>query len=305
MQEAAPNAAPWTVSRLIDWTRRHFQQRGLDSPRLCAEILLAHAMQCSRIQLYAHHETVPDEAALSRFRESVRDAAAGRPVAYLTGMKEFFSLPFEVTPDVLIPRPETEILVERTIDWVRKSGRDGLSILDVGTGSGCIIVSLARHLPTARCFASDISEAALAVARRNAARHGVAERISFEAGDLFDAWLPRGESFPRFDVIVSNPPYIAQSEAEDLPRNVRDFEPAAALFGGADGWAVIRRLVECAPRFLAPGGLFLMEIAYNQSDGVRKLMRDSEWGRVTLHRDMAGHLRVVQAHTHDIAQGGS
>lgn len=305
MQEAASNTSPWTVARLIDWTRQHFQRHGLESPRLCAEILLAHAMQCSRIQLYARHETVPDEAALSRFRESVRDAAAGRPVAYLTGTKEFFSLPFEVTPDVLIPRPETEILVERTIDWVRKSGRNDVSILDVGTGSGCIVGSLARHLPAARCCASDISEAALEVAQRNAIRHGVAERITFRTGDLFEAWVEPGDVPRRFDVIVSNPPYIAQREAAELPRNVRDYEPPTALFGGEDGLSVVRRLIEQAPRFLSPGGLFLMELAYNQADGVRPLLRDSDWVRVAFHRDTAGHLRVVQAHTHDTAQGGS
>lgn len=306
MQEAASNAAPWTVARLLDWTRRHFQRQGIESPRLCAEILLAHALRCPRIQLYARHESVPDTDSLTVFRDAVREAAAGKPIAYLTGSKEFFSLSFDVTPDVLIPRPETEILVERAIDWVRKSGRENPAILDIGTGSGCVITALAKHLPAARCFASDASSAALAIAKQNANRHGIGDRIEFRHGDLFEPWSAAADGAPAaFDVIVSNPPYIAEREASELPRNVRDYEPATALFAGDDGLDVIRRLTADAPRFLAPGGLFLMEMAYNQSAAVRPLFSGANWKSVAVHRDTAGHLRVVQAHSHDGAQGGS
>lgn len=304
MQEAASNAAPWTVARLLDWTRQHFQRQGVESPRLCAEILLAHALSCPRIQLYARFEFVPDASALAVFREAVREASGGKPIAYLTGTKEFFSLAFDVTPDVLIPRPETEIIVERGIEWVRKNDRAESLIADIGTGSGCIAVALARHLPRARVFASDVSEAALAVARRNAARHGVESRIEFRCGQLFAPWTDDGAPC-LFDVIVSNPPYIAECDVDSVSKSVRDFEPHAALFAGDDGLFVIRPLVAQAARRLAPGGLFLMEMAYNQATAVRQLFDDATWKNVAIHRDTAGHLRVVQAHTHDVAQGGS
>ncbi|MBL8877977.1 MAG: peptide chain release factor N(5)-glutamine methyltransferase [Phycisphaerales bacterium] len=304
MQDASSNAAPWTVARLLDWTRQHFQRQGIESPRLCAEILLAHALGCPRIQLYARFEFVPDAGAMTVFRDAVREAGGGKPIAYLTGAKEFFSLSFDVTPDVLIPRPETEMIVERAIDWVRRSGQVDAAIVDIGTGSGCIAVALAKHLPAARLFASDMSETALAVARRNANKHGVAGRVEFRCGSLFGPWTGDGAP-PAFNVVVSNPPYIAERGADTVARSVREFEPRTALFAGDDGLSIIRPLVAEAPRRIAPGGLFLMEIAYNQAAAVRELFSDAVWKSVALHRDTAGHLRVVQAHTHDAAQGGS
>ncbi len=296
MCAAQPDATPWTVTRLLTWTRDHFQRHGLDSPRLCAEILLAHALGCERIHLYTRFEQVPDDAAVDRFRTLVKDAATGRPIAYLTGVKEFFSLPFEVTPDVLIPRPETEVLVERTVDLVRKQGPPEAAILDLGTGSGCIAVSLARHLPQSRVFASDVSAAALAVAGRNAERHGVADRVELRGGHLFEPWrAPLADgSTASFDLIVSNPPYV-RTDDPNLARNVRDFEPHVALFAGENGLAVIRALAADAGRWLRPGGHLLMEVAYDQAPAVRDLLAGRDWQAIVTYRDPAGHERVVHA----------
>jgi release factor glutamine methyltransferase len=294
MSTARTEDDPWTVSRLLEWTRTFFQQHGVESPRLCAEILLAHAMGCERIELYTRHQSVPGENVLARFRAAVKEAAAGRPIAHLTGAKEFFSLEFKVTPDVLIPRPETEVLVERVIHLVRHGGDEIRSILDVGTGSGCIAISLAKNLPHVALFACDVSGPAIEVARRNAQRHRVPDRITFRLGDLFEPWEPKR----LFDVIVSNPPYVAESEAASLPVNVRDFEPHAALFAGADGLDLLRRLIGGAPRHLAPDGHLLTEIAYNQAVAVRGLLDETVWRDIVTYSDDLGHERVVHARHH-------
>jgi release factor glutamine methyltransferase len=296
MSTAEADARQWTVARLLSWTRDYLQRSGVESPRLCAEILLAHAMHCERIQLYTRFEELPAEQVLAPFRALVKQAATGHPIAYLTGTKEFFSLPFEVSPDVLIPRPETEILVERTIDLVRKSPAAGAALLDLATGSGCIAVSLARHLPGVRLFASDISEAALLVARRNAARHAVADRIEFRCGDLLEPWArPASDGRPLlFDVIVCNPPYVASNGAP-LARNVRDFEPQVALFAGPDGLEVIRRVVHEVPHWLKAGGHLLLEIGYDQARTVRGLLAGADWQDIVTYRDGAGHERVLHA----------
>jgi release factor glutamine methyltransferase len=288
MSTAEADAQLWSVARLLAWTRDFLQRNDVESPRLCAEILLAHAMGCQRIQLYTRFEELPDEPVRARFRALVKQAACGQPIAYLTGTKEFFSLPLEVSPDVLIPRPETEILVERTIDLARKS--PGIqAILDLGTGSGCIVVSLARHLPAVRLCASDISEAALVVARRNAVRHAVSDRIEFRCGDLLAPWMQS----PSFDVVVCNPPYVATSGP--VASNVRDFEPHSALFAGPEGLDVIRRVAREAPASLRPGGHLLMEFGYDQARAVRELLAGAGWQDIVTYRDGAGHERVVHA----------
>ncbi len=298
MTAAADDAGPWTILRLLTWTQAHFLRHGLDSPRLCAEVLLAHVLQCERIHLYTRHDQAPDETALGAFRELVRQAAAGRPIAYLVGRKEFFSLPFEVGPDVFIPRPETEILVERTIDLARRAPAPP-AILDLCTGSGCIAVCLAKHLKDARLFASDISQAALTVARRNAERHGVADRIEFRCGDLFEPWRTgiegKAGAMPApFDLIVCNPPYVATQGAPVAP-NVRDFEPHLALFAGPDGLDIVRRILAAAPSWLAGDGHLLLELAFDQAPTVRGLLAAAPWRNVSTYRDGAGHERVVHA----------
>lgn len=264
--------SPWTIRRLITWTTDYFAQAGLDEPRLSAEILLSAALQCQRIELYTRFEHQPDADALTRFRDSVRQAAAHTPIAYIVGCKEFFSLRFAVSPAVLIPRPETELLVEQAIDVGRSWSKPGGDILEVGTGSGCIAVSIARHLPDARIVATDISDDALAIARQNAGHHGVAERIRFVSADRFH--LPANIIPPGgFDLIVSNPPYVSRDEMHTLPANVRDHEPHAALTDERDGLSFYRALAAAAQTLLAPTGSILVEVADGRSTDVQAVMR--------------------------------
>ncbi len=300
MERSSAAGEPWTVARLLHWTREYFQRNALESPRLCAELLLAHALSCERLALYTRHDAIPPPQVIERFRESVRLAVTGRPIAYLIGVKDFFSLTFEVTPDVLVPRPETEVLVERTIHLVRAAPTRVARILDVGCGSGCIAVALATNLPAASICASDLSAEALAVARRNAARHALSGRIDFRHGDLFEPW----QHDAPFDVIVSNPPYVGLNEARDLPAGVRDFEPHAALFAGPDGLAIIRRLAAETPARLAPNGHFLCEIGYTQADAARALLHERGWRGIVSYRDTLNHERVIHACRGDAPPAG-
>jgi release factor glutamine methyltransferase len=292
----------WTVARLLAWTRAYLERNRVESPRLSAELLLAHALKCERIRLYTQHDRVPGPEVLTAFRESVKQAAAGRPIAYVTGTKEFFSLSFEVTPHVLIPRPETEVLVERTIELVRNARGKLRAVLDLGTGSGCIVVSLAKHLSDMELFASDVSAAALQVARRNAERHGVLERVEFRAGDLFEAWAELKRAGRRFDVIVCNPPYVAEDDAASLPVGVREYEPGVALFAGGERLGVHRRLIREAPPWLNSGGHLLLEAAFDQAPAVRELLDESVWRDIVAYRDGLKHERVVHARLRDTQQ---
>ncbi|MGE3180629.1 MAG: peptide chain release factor N(5)-glutamine methyltransferase [Phycisphaerae bacterium] len=284
--------APWTVSRLLAWTRDYLQQRDIASPRLCAEVLLAHAMGCERLHLFTQFNDVPAKPVLDQFRAAVREAATGKPIAYIVGSKDFFSMRFAVTPDVLIPRPETETLVERVISLVRAEADPASPprILDVGCGSGCICISLAKHLPDATIFASDVSEAALNIAKKNAETLGVADRIDFRLGSLFEPW--RNEVFT---CIVSNPPYIPDNQPDALEKSVRDHEPHTALFAGNDGLAIIRPLVDQSPRYLTDDGELLLEIAFDQAAPVTTLFDEAGWPDVRTYKDMAGHDRIIHA----------
>jgi len=205
----------WTIGRLLEWTKDFLDQRGVDNPRLDAEVLLAHARNCQRIELYTAFDEIAGDDVRGKFRELVSQRAQGKPVAYLVGYKEFFSLTFEITPDVLIPRPETEMLVMAVLDVAKQMrAKRPLAIADVGTGSGCIAVAVATQLPDCRVAAIDQSPAALAVAKRNAVKHGVSERIEFIESDLFAA----ADAQKQFDIIVSNPPYVTEVEHQTLAR---------------------------------------------------------------------------------------
>jgi len=244
----------WTVGRLLTWTTEWLAARGSESPRLDAEVLLAHVRGCPRIMLYTAFDTPVPEAERAAFRGFVKRRGAGEPVAYLVGCREFFSLPFAVGPAVLVPRPETEGLVVRGLDLCRP--RAAPRIADVGTGCGAIAVTLAKHLPRALVTATDVAADALAVARGNAARHGVAERIEFLECDLLDHSRGAGP----WDAIVSNPPYVREDEFESLPADVRLHEPRGALVAGPTGVEVVARLAATAAERLAPGGWLLVEI---------------------------------------------
>lgn len=282
------NAEPWTVGRLLGWTTEWLSARGSDAPRLDAEVLLAFVRRCPRIALYTTFDTVVDEGERTRFRELVKRRGAGEPVAYLVGTREFFSLPFAVSPAVLVPRPETEGLVIRAIDLCREA--EAPRIADVGTGSGAVAVAIAKHLPRARITATDISAAALAVARDNAARHEVDDRIEFVECDL----LPAGAG--PWDVIVSNPPYVREDEFASLPDDVRLHEPKTALVAGPTGVEVVARLAAEAARRLVDGGWLVVEIGPAVAAAAEAVIAGQD-GLVpgpTL-KDLAGLPRIVQA----------
>jgi release factor glutamine methyltransferase len=286
----------WTIGRLLNWTTDFLRQKGAESPRLDAEVLLAHVRGCKRIELYTAFEEPASDELRQRFRELVKERAAGKPVAYLVGQREFFSLPFEVTPDVLIPRPETELLVVRALDIAKQlpltDRQDGIQIADVGTGSGILAVTLAKRLPNAKVTAVDISSKALAVAQRNAQRHAVADRVMWRESDVFAGLAPN----EKFDLIVSNPPYITTAEMGTLASDVRAYEPAAALDGGEHGTDVIERLIAQSVERLVPEGWLLMEISPTIVGRVEVLL-DAQAGleRRPTQKDLAGHPRVVQA----------
>jgi release factor glutamine methyltransferase len=288
-----PDSEAWTVGRLLTWTTDYLKRQGASSPRLDAEVLLAEALHCRRIELYtAFNDPVADDVR-SVFRELVRRRAAGEPVAYLVGHREFYSLSFAVTSDVLIPRPETEHLVVQVLELLRdRPAEPPPRVVDVGTGSGAIVISVARHAPACRLTAVDISEAALAVARRNARQHDVAERIDFLVSDLLEALPPQ----PAFDLVVSNPPYVSQAEWERLGADVRDHEPKLALVAGSTGTETIVRLVSQAAPRLRAGGWLLMEISPMIEPAVRDILQQQgDYQQPSTAKDLAGLARVVAA----------
>ena len=277
---------------------------------LAAELLLLHVLHRDRAWLYAHPEESMSSDDLDAFLSLIARRASGEPTQHLTGKQEFWSLDFEVTPDVLIPRPETEHLIEVALDRLalrelragrpQKTDGEGFLIADVGTGSGCIAVALAKELPLALIYATDISAAALAVARRNAARHSITDRIHFLESDLSQP-LPQSalrQSNPgvsNFDLLVSNPPYIPRRDAKTLAPEVRNHEPAIALYGGEEGYELYASLVALAALHLKPGGIFVAELGHDSLPAVQPLLDANHWTSVGVTNDLAGIPRVLAA----------
>jgi release factor glutamine methyltransferase len=282
--------APWTVGRLLDWTAGYLADKGMESPRLEAQVLLAHALGCKRIDLYVRHDQATTDEVRTRFKGLIQERIKGCPVAYLVGVKEFYSLEFFVDGGVLIPRPATETLVGAVLELLRTVVNP--RVLDVGTGSGCLPIATAKYHPTARFTAVDISPRALGVAERNAGKHEVAGRIRFLEGDLF-APLSAEDVF---DLILSNPPYIRTDDLKDLAPDVRDFEPRLALDGGPDGFAVFDRLLAGAYDHLAPGGHLLVEIgAAQEADARARVQAHGGYELGPTLVDADGHPRVLRA----------
>ena len=257
MSAAPRHDAPWTTRRLLAWTTDYFTRKKIDSPRLCAEMLLAHVLGVARLKLYMDPDRPSSELERGRFRELVERAARHEPVDYLVGQAPFMSMMFKVSPAVLIPRPSTETLVEHVIQHARRTpGFVHPLIADIGTGSGCIAVSLAKHIPQARVVATDISWQALDIARQNAQTHGVQDRVDFRQGDLL---APLAGLRVRY--LVSNPPYIPDHEWDAVEPNVKNYEPTLALRGGEDGLQYIRPLIAQAYQYLDRPGQLLIEVA--------------------------------------------
>ena len=280
----------WTVLELLRWTTEHFASKGIDTARLDAEILLAHALGGSRMQLYVDFEKPVQPAERARFRELVRQRAGERiPVSQLLGEKEFWSLTFQVTSDVLTPRPDTETIVQGALDRI-PDPETAWRVADIGTGSGAIAIAIASERPKAHVLATDISQLALKVAASNAELLQLSEGVRFVQGSLFEPLA--GED--SFDLVVSNPPYLARGEAESLPPELRH-EPDEALFGGEDGFEVLRPLVAGAREVLKPGGYLLVEIDPKQAEAVAAQCGDAGFSETAPLRDLAGRIRVIAA----------
>jgi release factor glutamine methyltransferase len=316
------------VRALLKTGIAQLRDAGVPSFTLAAELLLLHTMSCDRTWLYAHPEEPISTADAARFLGLIARRAAGEPTQYIVGTQEFWGLEFDVTPDVLIPRPETEHLIEVALDRLAlreiRAGRlqrtagKGLLIADVGTGSGCIAIVLAKELGEATIVATDISATALEVARRNATHHGVAGRIDFLESNLLDSWSPLGAqpaaSLPGticeplaelqpvmsnqsrfFDLVVSNPPYIGRRDAPALAREVREHEPELALYGGREGYEFYADLIAQGARYLKRGGILVVELGYDSLPAVEPLLDTSAWANVGITNDLAGIPRVIAA----------
>lgn len=277
----------WTVARVLSWAADDFRVRGIESPRLDAELLLAQTLDCDRVRLVidAQRPLTPEE--LTHFKSYIQRRRRYEPVAYLLGRREFWGREFLVDRRVLVPRPDTEVLVETAIEQTEAQHLYGQA-LDLCTGSGCVAISFALARPTWKTWASDVSADALAVARENALRLGAPE-VVFRQGHLFGA-APKGE---RFSLITANPPYIASGELPTLQPDVRDHEPRLALLGGDDGLDLVRELVHQAPQFLTEGGVLALEVGAGQAEKTRTLMRERGLRNIQTRKDLAGHERVV------------
>lgn len=279
----------WTILNLIKWTTDYLSKRGIDNPRPDAEILLAHVLKCERIDLYLRHDQPLHAEELRQFKPLIQRRAKHEPVAYITGVKEFWSLEFKVTPDVLIPRPETEGLVESALRYGSES--DPCRVLELGTGSGIISIALAHERPQWRFWASDISVKATAVARQNAHKLLDANRISFVVGRWFDAINGKRD---HFDLIVSNPPYVARDDMAQLAPDISLFEPPHALEGGFDGLDSISKIIKTACGYIKPGGWLILEIGFDQGDSVQRLGQDcGAYDRIIIEKDLSGHDRIA------------
>ncbi len=295
------DAETWTIGRLLSWTANYLKQHGADTPRLDAEVLLAHARSCPRIDLYTSFDTIADDDLRNRFRGLVQQRAAGTPVAYLVGRREFYSRQFEVSPAVLIPRPETEFVLIALLDLVktRPTAATPLKIVDVGTGSGNLAICAALELAAAEILALDVSPGALEIARRNAQHHGVVDRIEFQQSDLFTEVA----ASRRFDYIIANPPYIGLAEQASLPPDVVGHEPHEALFAGEQGLDVLERLIAAAAERLAPGGWLLSEFSPPQADDLRRFVaRHAQLTTPSFADDLTRRPRVLRTQRQGIVR---
>ena len=282
----------WTVLRLIDWTRDYLARAGLGEPRLSAEVLLAHVLGCRRVELYTRHGRLLGPEDLAAYRELVRRSGRHEPIAYLTGRKEFYSLSLKVTPDVLVPRPETELLVDAALALARGGG--AVRLWDVCTGSGCVAVAAAHYAPAISALATDISPAAVAVERENVARHGLTDRVRVACAALLS--LPEAAAaMAPFDLITANPPYVSRAEAADLPRTVRH-EPEIALLAGETGLESIERIVADAHAHLRPGGMLAFDVGFAQAARAYELLNAAgRYEEIHFLKDASGVERTAVA----------
>jgi release factor glutamine methyltransferase len=277
----------------------YLNNKGVDSPRLSAEILLSCVLGLKRIELYTQFEKIVSEEQLGRLHNLVERAGRHEPIAYLAGKTEFYSLEIEVSADCLIPRPETELLVERAIEFLRVrspvAGPGKQFVCDLCTGSGCVAAAIAKNYPDCQIIATDICDAALSVADRNIKKHQLGERIKLLHGDLFDPIVPYLD-VEKFDLIVCNPPYVSADEFEKLDKNVKDYEPRLALFAGDEGLDIYQRIIEKVEQFLKPDAALMLEIGYEQGQAVTQLIEKTNcFSEINIEKDNQGNDRIVIA----------
>lgn len=295
---STPPAEPWSIRRLVIWATEDFKSRGFDSPRLDAELLIGYVLGKTRIEIILDGERPLDKLELDRFKELAKRRRAGEPTSYLIGNREFYGTAFDVNANVLIPRPDTEILVEVALERTQSLETGGVA-LDLCTGSGCVAIAFALARRQWHVTGIDISPLAVEVARRNAVKVGLSDSIRFATGDLFAAWQapPDSDNAPtdpaRVTLITANPPYIPSDVIQSLDVGIREYEPRIALDGGPDGLSVTRRIISDASRYLSPAGVLALEIGYDQAPEVRLLMQTAGFTDVQVRRDYGGHERVV------------
>jgi release factor glutamine methyltransferase len=282
----------WTILKLLHWTTDYFNRNKVAEPRASAEVLLAHLLSQDRLFLYLNYDRPMEAEELAAFRTLVKRRLAGEPNQYITGMQEFWSLPFRVSPNVLIPRPETEVLLETVLEFLGSSPHE-MRVLDLGTGSGAIAVALARELAVTNIVATDSSLAALKLAQENAVLNQVDSKIDFVCADLFSAFSPGAV---KFTVVATNPPYLSQADFAKLSPEIRDYEPRYALDGGLDGLAAIRPIIQEASSVLSQQGALIMEIGADQAESVSTLVKDNRhYGRYKIIKDYSSLDRVLLA----------
>ena len=292
MSTESPNL--WTIAKILEASKNYLVNKEIESARLDAELLLAASLQVNRVYLYTHYDKPLNDEERSAMRARLLRRGQHEPVAYILEKREFYGREFFVDKRVLVPRPETELLVDVVLEWCKKNHHEHVTIVDVGTGSGALAVTLACELQDSKVLAIDVSEDALTVARRNAEKHQCADRIQFLLGDLLQPL--EANDFSKADIILSNPPYVATDERSQLPRDVEQFEPQAALFAGNLGLDVITRLLGDAPHYLNPLGLFVMEIGSKQKNAVLQMCAKTlEWHDVVVLPDLAQLPRVLKA----------
>ena len=292
----------WTIQKLLNWITQYLTDKKIDTPRLNAEMLLSSTLEMQRIELYTNFDKPVAPPQLNKLHKLVKRAGENEPSAYIIGKTEFYSLEINVNKNCLIPRPETELLTERAIEFLREKSEtknenenENKYVCDLCTGSGCVAIAIAKNQPNIKIIATDISDAALTVAAENIEKYKLADKIALLCGDLFEPLIPQLDE-AKFDLIVCNPPYVSDEEFEKLDKNVKDYEPKAALLAGKDGLDIYKRIAGEVNNFLKPGAALIMEIGCEQAQAVRKLLeKTGVFGEITIEKDFQNHDRIVTA----------
>jgi release factor glutamine methyltransferase len=286
----------WTIQKLLNWIKQYLTEKGIESARLSAELLLSHVLQMQRIELYTQYNKIVSKEQLNALHELVKRAGNQEPIAYLVGKTEFYSLELVVNNNCMIPRPETELLAQRAIEFLR-SRKSQQNVLDLCSGCGCIAVAIAKNFAEANIIATDICDKALSVANQNIEKYNLQDRITLLQGDLFDPLVP-GLDNPKFDLIVSNPPYVSDAEYQVLEPNVKEYEPKLALYAGVQGLDIYKKIAEEVVNFLNPSAVVILEIGYAQGQAIKVMLENTGlFAQINIEKDLHNNDRIIIADT--------